>query len=73
MFRLFPGSDQVVFYEGRACSNVLRMGVVRRSRHCDCYRLRFKTPDALSLVSRTIWLDPCTIMSITPEIEYSLL
>jgi hypothetical protein len=37
------------------------------------YRLRFKTPDALSLVSRTIWLDPCTIMSITPEIEYSLL
>jgi len=36
-------------------------------------RLRFKTPDALSLVSRTIWLDPCTIMSIAPEIEYSLL
>jgi hypothetical protein len=37
------------------------------------YRLRFKTADALSLVSRTTWFDPRTIMSITPEIEYSLL
>jgi hypothetical protein len=37
------------------------------------YRLRFKTPDPLSLIRRTVWLDPCTTMSITPEIEYSLL
>jgi hypothetical protein len=37
------------------------------------YRLRFKSPDPLSLVSRTVWLDPCTTMLITPEIEYSLL
>src|SRR5262245_40300743 len=43
---------------------------------CDAacgYRLRFNTPDPLSLLSRTVWLDPCTTMSIAPEIEYSLL
>lgn len=46
-------------------------------RACDAvsivYRLRFKTPDPLSLIRRMVWLDPCTTMSITPEIEYSLL
>ena len=43
------------------------------SAHMIGYRLRFSTADPPSLISRTVWLDPCTTMSITPEIEYSLL
>jgi len=35
------------------------------------YRLRFKTPDPLSLINCTVWLAPFTTMWITPEIEYS--
>jgi len=37
------------------------------------YRLRLITADPLSLSNRTVWLAPRTTMSITPEIEYSLL
>jgi hypothetical protein len=53
----------------RALSTQRRADEAPRS----CYRLRFRTADALSLVSRTIWFDPRTIMLITPEMEYSLL
>jgi hypothetical protein len=48
-------------------------GRCARRNFAVAYRLRFKIPDPASLVSRTVWLDPCTTMLITPEIEYSLL
>ena len=57
----------------RLCTCGFCVDQARHTLPAVVYRLRFKTADWLSLINRTVWLDPCTTISITPEIEYSLL